>query len=282
MRLPNLQGEFPNSTDFRQMEVSMKLASQEGLVFGRDLAEKLDNLAQYGYEGIEFWGSGIQDQQDEIIKATENHPVKPSSICAGYSGCLLDSDPAECEKAMSDIRMLLSVAANIGAVGLIIVPIFGGPRLKEQEGKNVRQVEEEMLVSQLKELGDYADEVGSIVLVEPLNRYETHFINRLEQGVNICKQVDKAGIYIMADFFHMNIEEADIAKSIEAAGSYVKHVHLADSNRILPGYGHTDFKSGFAALKKIGFDNYMALECGVPGDREVELPKSAQYMKQWL
>lgn len=260
----------------------MKLASQEGLVPGRDLAEKLDNLAQYGYEGIEFGGGGIRDRQGEIIKATENHPVKPSSICAGYGGCLLDSDSAEREQAMSDIKMLLSVAANIGAVGLIVVPIFGGPRLSEQEGKSVRQVEEGMLVSQLKELGDYADEVGSIVLVEPLNRYETHFINRLEQGINICKQVDKAGVQIMADFFHMNIEEADIAQSIEEAGSYVKHVHLADSNRILPGYGHTDFNSGFAALKNIGFENYMALECGVPGEREVELPKSAKYMKQWL
>jgi sugar phosphate isomerase/epimerase len=94
--------------------------------------------------------------------------------------------------------------------------------------------------------------------------------------------VNNPNVQIMADFFHMSIEEANIAESIRAAGSYIKHIHLADSTRLLPGYGHTDFKSGFAALKEIGFENYMALECGVPGPREVELPKSANYMKQWL
>jgi len=261
----------------------MKLASQEGLAPGRDLSEKLDNLAEYGYEGIEFWGSGIQSRQDEIIKATQNHQVKSSTICAGYGGCLVDGAKSERDKAMSDIKDLLTVAANIGAVGLIMVPVFGDLRINDLSPyKSSRQLTEELLVTLLKELGDHAKEVGSIVLVEPLNRYETHFINRLEQGVDICKRVNNPNVQIMADFFHMSIEEANIPESIKAAGSYIKHVHLADSTRLLPGYGHTDFKSGFAALKEIGFENYMALECGVPGPGEVELPKSANYMKQWL
>jgi sugar phosphate isomerase/epimerase len=232
---------------------------------------------------MEFWGSGIQNRQDEIIQATQNHPVKPSTICAGYGGCLVDSDKSERDRAMSDIKDLLSVAANIGAVGLIMVPVFGGLRINDLSPyKSARQLTEELLVTLLKELGDYAGEVGSIVLVEPLNRYETRFINRLEQGVDILKRVNNPHVQIMADFFHMSIEETNIAASIKAAGSYIKHVHLADSTRLLPGYGHTDFKSGFAALKEIGFANYMALECGVPGPSEVELPKSANYMKQWL
>ena len=261
----------------------MKLASQEGLAPGRDLSEKLDNLAEYGYEGIEFWGSGIQSRQDEIIKATQNHQVKSSTICAGYGGCLVDGNKSERDMAMADIKSLLTVAANIGAVGLIMVPVFGDLRINDLSPyKSARQLTEELLVTLLKELGDHAKEVGSIVLVEPLNRYETRFINRLEQGVDICKRVDNPKVQIMADFFHMSIEEANIAESIKAASSYIKHVHLADSTRLLPGYGHTDFKSGFAALKEIGFEGYMALECGVPGPAEVELPKSAKYMKQWL
>ena len=261
----------------------MKLASQEGLVPGRDLSERLDNLAKYGYEGIEFGGGGIQNRQDEIIKATQNHQVKPSTICAGYGGCLVDGNKSERDRAMSDIKSLLNVAANIGAVGLIMVPVFGDLRINDLSPyKSARQLTEELLVTLLKELGDHAKEVGSIVLVEPLNRYETRFINRLEQGVDICKRVNNPNVQIMADFFHMSIEESNIAESIKTADSYIKHVHLADSTRLLPGYGHTDFKSGFAALKEIGFENYMALECGVPGPGEVELPKSANYMKQWL
>lgn len=261
----------------------MKLAAQEGMVPGNTLAEKLDNLEKYCYEGIEFWGSGIEGRQDEIIKATSQSKVKASTICAVHGGCLLDTSREQRDLAMSDIKKLLRVAANIGAVGLIVVPIFGGPRIPDLSPyKNSRQLQTELLVTLLRELGDYAKEVGSIVLVEPLNRYETHFINRLEQGVDICKQVNSPNVKIMADFFHMSIEERDIPKSIESAGEYIYHIHLADSTRLLPGYGHTDFKSAFSAMKKIGFDKYMAMECGIPGDREVELPKSAAYLKQWI
>lgn len=261
----------------------MKLAAQEGMVPGRTLAEKLDNLEKYGYEGIEFGGGGLEGRQDEIINATSQSKVKPSTICAGFRGCPLDADKSQRDLAMSDMKELLKVAANIGAVGLIMVPIFGRPRIPDLSPyKTARQLEMELLVTLLKELGDYAKEVGSVVLVEPLNRYETHLLNRLEQGVDVCKQVNSPNVKIMADFFHMSIEERDIPKSIEEAGEYIYHVHLADSTRLLPGYGHTDFQAGFAALKKIGYDKYMALECGVPGDGEVELPKSAAYMKQWI
>ena len=261
----------------------MKLGSQEGLVPGKDLAEKLDNLAAYGYDGIEFGGGDLENRQDDIIKATENHQVKPSAVCAGYPGMLLDSDPHERGRTIAGIRTLLKAAANIGAVGLVVVPAFGAPQIKDLSPyKTARQVETELLVHILKDLGGYAQEVGSIILLEPLNRYETHFMRTLSDGVEICKQVGSPNVAIMADFFHMSIEERNIADSIKACGDYVKHVHLADSTRELPGYGHTDFKSGFKALRKIGYKNHMVLECSVPGQGEVELPKSAQYLNQWL
>ncbi|MEM2936505.1 MAG: sugar phosphate isomerase/epimerase, partial [Candidatus Bathyarchaeia archaeon] len=94
--------------------------------------------------------------------------------------------------------------------------------------------------------------------------------------------VGREHVKIMADFFHMSIEEADIPASIKKAADYIVHVHLADSNRLLPGHGHTDFKRGFAALKKIGYRNFMALECGIPGDPEIELPKCVKYLKQLI
>ena len=261
----------------------MKLSSQEKMVPGAELGEKLDNLAAYGYEGIEFGGNSLGERQDEIVNATENHPVKASTICAGYPGCLLDSDPEQRELAIAGIRSLLKVGAAIGAVGLIMVPVFGAPRISDLSPyKTTTELETELLVEILKDLGGYAEEVGSIVLLEPLNRYETHFIRSLNDGVEICKRVGSANVAIMADFFHMSLEERNIPESIEAAGEYIRHVHLADSTRELPGYGHTDFAAGFAALKRIGYRDYMALECAIPGPGEVELPKSATYMKQWL
>lgn len=260
---------------------AMKLACQEGLVPGNSLPERLEKLAAWGYEGIEFWGGGIKERVAEIQSALKHSPVRASTICAGFRGCLLDADPAQRELAMHDIRDLLYVAGDIGAVGLIVVPIFGGPRIPDLRPlASPEQLERDLLLKLLEDLLPTAEKAGAHLLLEPLNRYETHFLRRLEQAVAFCEALPHPNLKIMADFFHMAIEEADIAASIRAAGAHLAHVHLADSNRLLPGQGHTDFKSGFEALRAIGYTGYMALECGIAGDPEVELPRAAAYLKE--
>jgi len=261
----------------------MKLACQEGMAPGATLSEKLDNLAQWGYEGIEFWGAGLGERVKEINKACGASPVKASTICAGYPGCPLDADRAERDKAISGAKDLLKVAGDIGAVGLIFVPIFGGPRINDLSPlKNAVDLELALLTIYAGELGEVAAANKTFLLLEPLNRYETHLLCRLEQGVAVAKACGNPAVRIMADFFHMSIEEPHIEESLREAGEYVQHVHLADSIRWLPGYGHTDFAPGFAALKQIGFSNYMALECHIPGDPAVELPKCAKYLKKQM
>jgi len=262
----------------------MKLSCQEGLAPGRTLKEKVENLERFGFEGIELWGSSnFHERVEEIIRATEGSKVKPSTICAGYRGSLLDANREERQRAMEDIKVLLKAAADIGAVGLITVPVFGGPRVPDLSPLlGTIELEKKLLIAECQILAETAEKVGATILLEPLNRYETHFLRRLEDAVEIAEAVGSERVRIMADFFHMNIEEEDIAKSIEKAGPFIHHVHLADSTRLLPGYGHTDFKSGFAALKKIGFDKYMALECGIPGDPMVELPKCVEYLRSCM
>jgi sugar phosphate isomerase/epimerase len=245
----------------------MKLSCQEGIIPGRDLEERLDNLAKYGFEAIEFRGSDMLGRVEEVLKAISGHQIKPSSISAGYRGCLLSGKRDERELALSDIKQLLLVAKEIGASGLVTVPIIGPPQIDDLSPyESSRQLEEELLVVLLKELGEYAKELDTFVFLEPLNRYETHLINTLEQAMDICKRVNSPHVRLLADFFHMSIEERDISASIRAAGEYIQHVHLADSNRLLPGFGHTDFRAGFEALKSIGYKNYMAFEAGFPGE----------------
>ena len=245
----------------------MKLSCQEGIVPGRDLNERLDNLAKYGFEAIEFRGSDLPGRVEEILKATSGHQIKPSSISVGYRGCLLSGKKDEREIAISDIKQLLSIAKEIGASGLVTVPILWEAQINDLSPyKNKYQLETELLIVLLKELGDYAKERSTFIFLEPLNRYETHLINTLQQAVDICKKVDSQNIKVLADFFHMSIEEQDISASIMETGKYIYHVHLADSNRLLPGFGHTDFRAGFEALKSIGYKNYMALEAGFPGE----------------
>ena len=146
----------------------------------------------------------------------------------------------------------------------------------------MKEVEKKILIEEYKILSDYAEDMGSYVILEPLNRYETHLINRLEQAVEVCEAVNKEFLKIMGDFFHMSIEEPDIASSLEKASDYIIHIHLADSNRLLPGYGHTDFKKPFRVLKKTGYKYFMAMECGVPSDPNETLPKSVKYLRQFM
>lgn len=262
----------------------MKLACQDGLVPGASLEEKLDKLAAWGYEGVEFWGSEWLLQNTATVRTTvKKAGLKVSTICAGYRGSVLDPDPSVRRQAVEDIKARLTAAAELGAVGLIFVPIFGGPKLPDLSPyKSAVELERDLLLFYLDELGKHAEKVGSILLLEPLNRYETHFLRRVEQAVEICEQIGNPYIGIMADFFHMNIEEASIPDALRKGGKWIRHIHLADSNRLLPGWGHTDFRSGFLALKEIGFTDYMALECSVPGDPSESLPKAAQYLRECM
>jgi len=80
----------------------------------------------------------------------------------------------------------------------------------------------------------------------------------------------------------MSIEETRIDRAIEQGKDFIHHIHLADSNRLLPGYGHTDFRTLFTALRKMGYSKYMVLECTVPGLAEQELPKCVRYLRRCM
>ena len=117
-----------------------------------------------------------------------------------------------------------------------------------------------------------AEACGSRLVLEPLNRYEQWWPCTVAQGVEICEAVGSPSIATMADLFHMSIEEADLAEAIHAGGKHIANVHLADSNRILPGYGHTDFGPALKALSDIGYEYYCGFECSIPsGDARAEL-----------
>ena len=221
---------------------------------------------------------------NDNLSATANHTVKPATICAGFKGCPLDADKKERDIASADMHRLLETAGELGMIGLIMVPIFGGPRIPDLSPLATPvQLEKDLLLKLMDDWAKTAEKAGTYVLLEPLNRYETHLIRTLQDGVDICEKVGNPHLKIMADFFHMSIEEENIAHSILKAGSHIAHVHLADSTRQLPGYGHTDFKAGFVALREIGFDKYMALECGNPdSDKQVGLKKSADYLRTQL
>ena len=260
----------------------MKLAIQENLIPGKNFKEKVQNAQRYGFEGIEVWGTSLEGRKEEIKKACLDSTIKISTVCAGYRGCLLSSQKEKRNAAVEDIKQLLTIGVDLGAVGLIVVPIFGPPQLPDlSPWKRAEDIEKDLLVELLGRVGKKAEKVGCLCLLEPLNRYETHLINTVEEAIQIAKKVNSLGIKVMADFFHMNIEEERIDKAIEGGKDFIYNVHLADSNRLLPGCGHTDFKAGFTALRNIGYDKYMALECKVPAP-EKQLPECVKYLKKCM
>lgn len=260
----------------------MKLACQEGLSPGKTSSERFENIKKAGYEGVEIGGGGVKDRVKELKAASKGAGIPVSTVCAGYGGCPLDSSLVERQRAIDDIQRILDGAAELGAVGMIFVPIFGGPRVPDlSPWMKPTELEDELVVKIMDGLADHAAKAGTLLILEPLNGYETHFVKTLAHAVRLCERVNKPkGLKMMADFFHMELEELSVADSICAAGKWICHVHLADNPRVLPGYGNSDFKPGFAALKEIKYKNFMALECGVPDpDKMAALKKTAKFLK---
>lgn len=112
----------------------------------------------------------------------------------------------------------------------------------------------------LDQVCDIARRRGVVILLEPLNRYECDYINTLADGMRIIEEIGASNLRLLADTFHMNIEEIDLRASLVAAGSQVAHVHLADTNRQVPGHGHMDLVGILDALSKIHYKGYLSLE----------------------
>jgi len=258
---------------------NMKFSCVDLITPGLNLKEKFENLEKYGFEGIEIWlmeGEDLKAKGKEINEIAASSKVKPSTVVVTGAAAVQPLDSEDAAKAS------LSIAADINAITFTaieegpqsVAPIFKAPTPNEFERK--------LLINLVKDVGKYAGDVGAILALEPVNRYETHFFNTLDSAINICKEAGMDNVKIMADTCEMNIEEKSITKSIERAGEYIYHIHLSDNNRLLPGYGHIDFKSIFDSLKKIGYKRYMALECAIPGKPEEELLKCVKYLKKCM
>ena len=116
------------------------------------------------------------------------------------------------------------------------------------------------VVKHLKEVSQYAADRGRIISLEPLNRFETDFINTCEQGLNMLQDVNNDALKLHLDTFHMNIEEKNQAKSIRKAGKALGHFHACGSDRGTPGSDHIDWPNISKALKGIGYKGDVVIE----------------------
>ena len=255
----------------------MKLSAHHTLLPGPDLSERFQRAAECGLDGIELaFGrtARVYDMHAEIEAAMAASGLQVGSICGSYEGPIIHPDPAERESRLADLIRTLEFADAIGARGVIAVPVFSSsfmPELSPPMPDMSPIADEDALTTELllAMLGEAAERAAgnAAVYLEPLNRYEATYLNTVGKAAELCRAADHPRIQLMADLFHMNIEEADIPASLRAVAPRLGPVHLADSQRWLPGHGHTDFIGAFHALREIEFDGWLALEClPTPGD----------------
>ena len=267
----------------------LKLCSQDGHIPGKNLKEKAETILKWGGCGLEFGGMDV-NRAKQVKQELAGTGVGVAALCCGYY-TLIDPDEAKRKEGAEKLKKSLEAAGEAGSTGAIFVPAFNNhPQLNWDDGLKA-------LADLLPAVGEYAAKCGTRVLLEPLNKGEAKFMNRLEQAVAIIKAAGGGpGLGLMGDFYHMCKEEKDDEQAFITANGYIHHVHLASRIRWLPGQDklreptkeERSFVAGFRGLKKIGFQDYCSLECNSRGDKEhpsdptVEIPKSFEFLKkQW-
>lgn len=259
----------------------MKLAIQEGIFPVKDFPEFLEKAKGWGLKEVEVWGEGLGDRIDDVKRALSGAGPRACSICPGDRGIrssLLDDD---WRAADEDLREFLRLGAALGGAAVILVPRFRRACfLRLYPARNCFEENREKFIERLAPVAKEAEESGVTILLEPLNRYEADFLIAFEQSVKICDELGSPRVKILADLFHANIEEADIPAVLKEHAKWIGHVHLADSNRKLPGMGHFDFPAALRALRDSGYAGPLCIECHCPGpDVEDGISKSIEYLR---
>lgn len=267
----------------------LKLACADVMIPGNSWTEKAEKIRELGFVGMSIFtprdgfGSSELEELQNLEKKTEIKPVE-FVFSSDMYGKLMDTDQRVRDKAFSLYAETIEVCASIGALTEMEyeyrtqdqLPLFDPyPPIPAEEEKQLAGIMEQLcLLSGNKKVP---------ILLEPCNRYECRYIKQISDAKKILKMVpcDNAGI--LADTFHLSIEESNLSASILDSGSLIKHVHLGDNNRLLPGQGSLPWKSILSAFKQINYQGYMALECGINGDPMVELNKFASdFQKLWM
>lgn len=245
-----------------------------------DLEKSFQRLAKYKYDAVELEGEPDKEKYEpkKVEKMLQQYGLKVSSIAGMYlwkgevKRDLASSDKKIREQTMIYLFKCIDYAQLMDAKLVIIVPAAVSkltPSLsKKEDWKNS--------VKAVQEVAKYAEKKDILLAVEPINRYETYLVNNIQDALYYAREVNSSHVKIMADTFHMNIEERDIPEAIRIAGNNLINIHIADSNRCSVGRGHIYFKEVIKALKEINYqyaitleplppisDPYLALEGGI-------------------
>lgn len=229
-------------------------------VFSNGLADAFAQAAALGFDAVEvFPPAADAPELAELPGLVERHRLPVAAVGTGAGWVvqklsLTHATAAGRAQAREFVRAIIDVAGRFGAPAII------GSMQGRWDGEVDRARALGSLAEALEELGDHAAEHKVPLLYEPLNRYETNLFNRVGDTAAWLRTLRTRNVRILADLFHMNIDEANTAAALREAGSLVGHVHFADSNRRAIGFGQTNVAPIFAALREIGYAGYLSAE----------------------
>ena len=257
---------------------SIRLSCAEQILGERPLAEKLMLVRDAGFDGIDLRWSTLAAPSTRSVLAEQDLPV-----AAIYSQlrdpCLLSRTAGERAAALDCLVERTEAAAQIGATRVIMVPIFGPPRLGGFDPLiGVIDLETALLLAMLGELAERIDGLPLTVAVESLNPAETHFLTDPTRAAAVCDAVGSPRIAPMVDTYHCHRNGQDTPAQIAKLGDRLSLVHLSDSDRRLPGEGSIDFGPLLAALLRQSYSGWLGFETRPVQDLD-SLSRSVQHVR---
>lgn len=225
-----------------------------------ELAGAVAEAGDMGYEGIEIHVPDIWEFDAASLAAScKSANVGVSALVTGQlfvrKGLNLSDDKPEIvRKAVEGLMLFVDAAAELEC-GIVAGWVRGRVGDRDRGAVMARQAES------LRKVGEYAREKGVPVYIEVINRYELDSLTTAQEAIAFIRQNRLENTYIHLDTFHMNIDEYSPGKAIRQCGSLLGYMHLAENTRHYPGYGRLDFDEVFAALKEVGYDGFVSVEC---------------------
>lgn len=269
------------------MKIGIAVAGRDALpsafvVFRDDLCRCVDRAAALGYDGVELALLSADEvdipRMKKRLSATglEIPCISSGQVFAADHLYFTHPDSQVRDAAVKRIIEMIHLAAEFGAR-----VNTGRVRGLIHEGETI-EIAKQRYLSCLDRCADVAESSGVELIVEPVNRYEVNFINTCEEGLEIVKQTGHSCVKLMPDLFHMNIEDASYREAFEMARCYISYVHVADSNRLAPGWGHTPFGEIFEILTDIGYNGYLTAEILPKPEPDRAAAQAANYLLRLL
>ena len=227
--------------------------------FDRSQLPLLPRLKAAGFDGVEVPLFQPAEFATEVIARGLAENGLECTICSVLTGGLsmISEDAAVRKQTRVHMEDCVKTAAEVGAK-IIAGPLYSP--VGYLPGRRRTADEWKWAVDCYQSLGPVLTQYGVTIAIEPLNRFETYFLNIADDAVALCDQIGHPNVGVLFDTFHANIEEKDIASAYRKVGRHLKHVHTCENDRGIPGSGHVEWKSVFQALRDIHYDGWLTIE----------------------